>query len=108
VIPDWFFSFDGYKSNRFKQDDIAWLKRNEGNKQVFSHFRYIVDFLKRHTDAKLFEKPKFISFGHLVSLNSAPVLDDQKWNPSAELLETIAEIPLDETGQADLFESEKL
>ena len=81
IKPDWFFSYDGYKKSYYGADNIDWLKRHESNDQIFNHLRFIVYFLT-HPDI-LVEKPthSFLSFGKLLSLDSALALDDNDWNP---------------------------
>jgi hypothetical protein len=84
IIPDWFFSYDGYKRSFFGADNIKWLKRKENNQQVLNHFRFIAHFLKHDKPSGLFgaqARSGFMSFGETVSLNSAPALDDLDWNP---------------------------
>lgn len=84
INPDWFFSWNGYKKSIFGVEKIKWLKKEEDNKQVFNHFRFIVYFLSHEEPASFFDdKPgyRFLSLGNMVKFNSAPVLNDQVWNP---------------------------
>jgi hypothetical protein len=84
VKPEWFFSRDGYKRSYYGADKVEWLKRQEGNKHVANHLSFIVHFLKYDRPPDLLTKSSvypFLSFGDLVSFDTAPVLDDRKWNP---------------------------
>jgi hypothetical protein len=88
IQPDWFFSYDGYKRSSYHEDDLDWIKRHENNGHVFNHVRFITYFL-RVDKPSLFDKTerrpyRFLSFGELVSFDSAPFLDDKAWNPSGE------------------------
>jgi hypothetical protein len=84
ISPDWFFSWDGYRRSIFADEKLKWLKREEDNKQVFNHFRFIVYFLSHDEPSSLFEQKqryRFLNFGNIIKFNSAPQLDDQAWNP---------------------------
>lgn len=84
IKPEWFFSYDGYKKSRFADKNITWLKKREWNKNVFTHLRFLVDFLTTEPQDDLFEsKPPdpypFLRFGSLVRLPDLPALPDGKW-----------------------------
>ena len=84
IKPEWFFSYDGYKRSFYGSERIDWLKRRENNSQVFNHLRFITYFLKYDKPPDLFVERHtypFLSFGELLSLDSALVLDDNDWNP---------------------------
>lgn len=86
ISPDWFFSWDGYKRSFFADEKLKWLKREEDNKQVFNHFRFIVYFLTHDKPSSLFDEKqrqryRFLEFGNIIKFNSAPPLDDRAWNP---------------------------
>lgn len=105
VNPDWFFSWDGYRRSRFADEKLKWLKREEDNKQVFNHFRFIYYFLTHDKPSGLFDERqrqhyRFLEFGNIIKFSSAPPLDDQAWNPpkSKEAGDTEAE----EEAQASL------
>ena len=89
VRPDWFFSYDGYKESSFAADSVSWLKRREGNGQIFDQLRFIVYFLCHDKSSTLFEEVRpyrFLKFGKLASLDGAPALDDSKWLPGESKL----------------------
>jgi hypothetical protein len=82
--PDWFFSWNGYKRSIFADEKLKWIKKEEDNKQVFNHFRFLVYFLTHEEPSNLFEqKPtyRFLHMGDITKFNTAPILDDQVWNP---------------------------
>lgn len=84
VKPEWFFSRDGYRRSYYGADKVEWLKRQEGNKQVAYHLSFIAHFLKYDRPLDLLTKSSaypFLSFGDIVGFDTAPVLDDQLWNP---------------------------
>lgn len=83
IKPTWFFSFDGYRRSLYGADNIAWLKKKENEQAVFNHVRFITYFLKNEKPSDLFVQRHsyhFLSFGELISFDSAPVLDDNEWN----------------------------
>lgn len=85
IKPDWFCSFDGYKTSFYNADNVSWLKRNETNQSVFNHLRFITYFLNYKEPATLFQKAyvyPFLSFGQLQTLTGAPALDDRDWLPT--------------------------
>lgn len=99
VKPEWFFSRDGYKRSYYNAAKVDWLKRREGNMQVANHLSFIVHFLKDERQPDLITQTvtyPFLSFGDLISFDSAPTLDDRIWNPPDE------KVDKDETGTEDL------
>ena len=87
IKPEWFFSYDGYKRSFYGSENIDWLKRQEKNSQVFNHLRFIAHFLTYDDPPDFLVKKypyPFLSFGKLLSLGSAPALDDNDWKPSKE------------------------
>jgi hypothetical protein len=84
IKPDWFFSFNGYHASYYGAERIKWLKRQEDNRQVFNHLRFIVYFLTSNnifTDTNESDYP-FLRFGSLESFGGAPKLIDNLWNPA--------------------------
>ena len=84
IKPEWFFSHDGYKRSFFGPERISWLKSKEKNSQVFNQLRFIVHFLKHEEPSDLFIERysyPFLSFGELLSFDSALALEDSAWNP---------------------------
>lgn len=84
IVPDWFFSFDGYKRSFYAKDNLDWLKRHENDKSVYNHLRFITAFLKTEKPLDLFAKRHhypFLSFGELITFDNAPPLNDDSWNP---------------------------
>jgi hypothetical protein len=86
IIPDWFFSFDGYRRSFYAKDKLDWLKREENNKNVYNHLRFIVAFLKTEKSSDLFVTRypyPFLAFGELITFENAPLLNDDEWNPKS-------------------------
>ncbi|MEQ8383917.1 MAG: hypothetical protein RH949_16310 [Coleofasciculus sp. A1-SPW-01] len=84
IIPDWFFSFDGYRRSFYAKDKLDWLKRHEHDKNIYNHLRFITAFLKNEKPSDLFIKRAsypFLKFGELITFDNAPSLDDDAWNP---------------------------
>lgn len=83
IKPDWFFSWDGYKTSFMHAEKVTWLKvQKERNGHVFNHLRMIVHLLTNEKDSTLFEESRpyrFLSFGKLLSFDNAPHLDDKEW-----------------------------
>ena len=100
IKPEWFFSHDGYKQSFYSSERVDWLKKKENNSQVLNHLRFIVYFLKHDKPQDLFVKRRiypypFLSFGELLSFDSAPALDDNSWNPPhAEEQENSEQTPM--------------
>ena len=85
IKPEWFFSHDGYKRSYFAAEKIDWMKRQENNEQVYNHLRFIAYFLTQDKPPGFFVQWRpypFLSFGELLSLDSAPALNDNDWKPS--------------------------
>lgn len=84
IQPEWYFSSDGYKKSFYAKEKIDWLKKNENNRTVFNHVKFIAYFLKYHKHSDIFKERKeykFLSFGDMVVFNNSPFLDDKDWLP---------------------------
>jgi G:T-mismatch repair DNA endonuclease (very short patch repair protein) len=105
IIPDWFFSFDGYRRSFYAKDKLDWLKRHEHDKNIYNHLRFITAFLKTEKPSDLFIKRAsypFLKFGELITFDNAPSLDDDAWNPKTSKNDSVntdnwqqMELPLD-------------
>ena len=100
IVPDWFFSFDGYRKHNFCAKDVKWLKQQEANYNVATHAEFIAYFLKDERSSEnvpqtmnMFETeaPKehkepypFLTFGEYMTFDNAPLLQDKLWLPSKE------------------------
>jgi hypothetical protein len=86
ILPDWFFSYDGFHKSSFHAKDLKWLKKKANTGIVFTDFRFILFFLK-HTENGFFQthKTKYpLRYGDIVSFENAPFLYDDAWNPPEE------------------------
>jgi hypothetical protein len=84
IVPNWFFSFDGYRKSLFAKKNLDWLKCKENDKSVSNHLRFIAAFLKTEKSSNLFhqyERYPFLSFGDLITFENAPALIDKDWLP---------------------------
>jgi hypothetical protein len=83
IKPDWFFSWDGYKTSHLHAEKVSWLKiQKERNPHVFNHLQFITYMLTYQKPATLFESSnayQFLSFGKLVRFENAPALNDKEW-----------------------------
>jgi hypothetical protein len=100
ILPDWFFSYDGFTKSRFHADDLKWLKKKANTGIVFTDFRFIHFFLRtRKNDLLPGKNKRFLQYGDYVTFENAPFLYDEAWNPpEAKKKKTKrAEEPIDET-----------
>lgn len=86
ITPTWFFSYGGsFKKSGYGYDSLNWIKRNEKNRAVLNHFRFLAAWLRSiDTDDLFSEKDKrdsFLSFGDCIALKGAPFLDETLWEP---------------------------
>ena len=111
VLPEWFFSFDGFNKSNFHADDLKWLKRKTTTEMVFNDFRFIHYFLENKGNNLLQDKKskRFLKFGNYVCFENAPFLYDEAWNPPEEkkkkkVDDTETTEVLEGSTQANLFE----
>jgi hypothetical protein len=86
ILPDWFFSYDGFNKSQFHADDLKWLKRKANTGIVFTDFRFILFFLK-NTGRGFFQDKNTkhpLRYGDIVTFENAPFLYDEAWNPPEE------------------------
>lgn len=85
LTPDWYFSFgQDFKPSRYAAEHISWLKRQENNATVETHFRFLVSWLREQDASDMFGqqiKGPTVSIGESVSLNGLPALSDEEWLP---------------------------
>ena len=84
ITPSWFFSYgDTFKKSGYGHDNLSWIKRQENNRAVLNHFRFLSAWLKSIDDDDLFSqddhKTSFLSFGDNFTLTGAPSLDESQW-----------------------------
>ncbi|MDQ3801731.1 MAG: SMEK domain-containing protein [Acidobacteriota bacterium] len=111
IMPDWFFSRDGYRRSFFHEDRVSGLKRMENTLAVYNHFRFVAYFLKNRKKPDLFDSHNhrykeypFLSFGDYVNFDDAPLLNDDSWNPPKAKEDKNAEnAELQEDLQVSLF-----
>lgn len=84
ITPSWFFSYGAdFKKSGFGHDNLSWLKRQENNRAVLNHFRFISAWLKSIDEEDLFSsnggKNLVLTFGDSIALEGAPLLDEALW-----------------------------
>ena len=86
ILPDWFFSYDGFHKSRFHAKDLKWLKKNSNTGIVFTDFRFIKFYLTHRRDELLQRKnsQSALQFKDIVTFENAPFLHDEAWNPPEE------------------------
>jgi hypothetical protein len=108
LLPDWFFSFNGFDKSSFHADDLKWLKRHANTETVFNDFRFLHYFLQGKKHRLLSERPldSLLRFGSNISFDNAPFLYDESWNPPEEKKKKKSEESLaaEKEPQVSLFE----
>lgn len=85
ILPDWFFSFDGFNKSRFHAKDLKWLKTNSNTGNVFNDFRFIQFYLTHRRELLQRKNSKSLfQFKNIVTFDNAPFLHDEAWNPPEE------------------------
>lgn len=87
IAPTWYFSTDGYRRDPFASKRISWLKRQENDQQVHTHFRFISNHLASMQERSLFDGPHprtFIRIADSVRFRNHPYLPDHLWNPPGQ------------------------
>lgn len=103
ITPDWYFSFGAdFRRSAYADANLAWLKRQEVNRTVADHFRFLNSWLSSLDQDDFFDSAKgpamSLTFADVVSFPNHPNLPDDSWLPSKERAE-------DEGGSNGLFES---
>lgn len=103
LTPDWYFSYGSdFKSSRYAAGNISWLKRQENNSTVETHFRFLVSWLRELDASDLFSqnnRPTNVSIGEPVSLPGLPALPDVEWLP--------VQAPQEDNDTPDLFATQE-
>jgi hypothetical protein len=84
VAPTWYFSRDGYRPDGFGAKRISWLKAQENDQQVHTHFRFICHRIRELQEASLFDglqETTLIQIGDPISFPNHPQIPDQLWKP---------------------------
>jgi hypothetical protein len=88
IAPTYSFTSNGFKKSRYSSSYMSGIKKEEDNKAVYQHFRFLIDYLKKLNETTLFgsvvsDAYAFNICEHLVFAFS-PNVDDLKWNPPAD------------------------
>lgn len=86
LTPDWFFSYgDDFRKSFYADEHVSWLKRNENNRSVSDHFRFLASWLRNLDQEDMFliteSSTTTLTFGDAVSFNNHPKLNDEAWLP---------------------------
>lgn len=100
LTPDWYFSHgDGYRRSRYADESLKWLKRNEVNRTVFDHFRFLTSWLMALDQEDLFAsaagQSSPLAFGDVVAFDNHPALPDQSWLPLRDSTEDDEDSPIE-------------
>ena len=103
ITPDWHFSFGAdFRRSAYADANLAWLKRQEVNRTVADHFRFLNSWLSSLDQDDFFDSAKgpatSLAFADVVSFPNHPRLPDDSWLPSKERSD-------DDAGSNGLFES---
>jgi len=101
ITPDWYWSYDGY-FGVFSEigDKRDFIKNEEKNKDIKSHFKFIKEYIQRQISE--YKREKSISYiypsvGEGLGVGPTPNLKDKVW------LQRIEEAKKDEDEKIDLF-----
>jgi hypothetical protein len=84
ITPTWYFTCDGYRPDPFGAKRISWLKGQENDQQVHTHFRFICHRIRAIQERSLFdgvEHANVIQIGDAQAFPNHPVLPDELWKP---------------------------
>ena len=87
IAPTWYFSRDGYHPDPFGAKRISWLKRQENDQQVHTHFRFICYRIRALQERSLFDgkmQSNIIQIGEALSFSNHPVIPDHIWKPPSQ------------------------
>lgn len=86
ITPTWYFSRDGYRPDGFGAKRISWLKAQENDQQVHTHFRFICHRIRELQEGSLFDgqQATLIQIGDPVSFANHPFIPDQLWKPPSQ------------------------
>ncbi|MBL8204471.1 MAG: SMEK domain-containing protein [Blastocatellia bacterium] len=86
LLPDWFFSYNGFDKSDFHANDLKWLKKKANTETVFNDFRFLHYFLRKPGNSLLpgETSDQLLRFGEIISFDNAPFLYDESWNPPEE------------------------
>lgn len=84
ITPTWFFSYgENFEKSGFADENISWLKRQETNRSVFNHFRFLSAWLRDIDEVDIFSigeaRDDFLSFGKILTVHGHPNLDETLW-----------------------------
>jgi len=88
LLPTYSFTTNGRKKSRFSQHYMSGIKREEDNKTVYYHFRFLAHHLKQlNTATTLLKSDDFIEGEYHFTISSPEGLvhpysiEDENWNP---------------------------
>ena len=87
ITPSWLFSYgENFAADwRYGHENLSWIKRQENNRAVLNHLRFLVTWLKNIDKEDLFstlsKRDAFLSFDELNTYCGAPALDESIWAP---------------------------
>jgi hypothetical protein len=100
ISPTWYFSRDGYRPDGFGAKRVSWLKAQENDQQVHTHFRFICHRIREFQESTLFdgqEQLNLIQIGDPISFSNHPHIPDQLWKPPSRNVAGDPDSPVQET-----------
>jgi hypothetical protein len=90
LVPDYFFTRDGYRESRFASDLLRGIKKIERNLAVLQETRMWASILRGKDD--LFDQPdRLLDFGDLVTFEVDQGIDDAAWKQVEEEPDAVEE-----------------
>ncbi|MXY89403.1 MAG: SMEK domain-containing protein [Gammaproteobacteria bacterium] len=86
ITPDWFFSHgDQYRQSLYGDKLISGKKKQEKNRSVFDHFRFLCSWLSDLDSEDLFSEDVMsspqVTFGQILTFGSGRYLNESLWEP---------------------------
>lgn len=88
IAPTYSFTGNGSKKSKYSSFYMSGIKKEEDNKAVYQHFRFLVDYVHKINESNLFgsrgnDAYDFNVGDHAVMV-FAPAVNDERWNPPGE------------------------
>lgn len=96
IVPDYFFTRDGYRESRYASDQLRGIKKIERNPAVLQETKLWASIMRRKDE--LFDQTeRILDFGDLVTFTVDQGIDDAAWKQAGE--------GMDEDGDEDVADT---